>query len=145
MAGNLATRFGAKIEGIDTGGAFEGFGSYFRGIFASVRHSATPIKPPKYDPSQFDIILIIGPLWAGNISCPVRGYLTVTVPHIGRYAAFITSTEGKPDRAFEQLGQIIGHAPVAIGSVAIRDVLGKTWEAKVDAFAATVETAMTSF
>lgn len=140
MAEALAKRLHAQVDRIDDRGVYTGFGSYVAGILASMRHDATSIAPPRSDPAGFDIVVLVGPIWAGRISCPMRGYLDRNGKSIGAYAAFMTSTEGKPDRAFAEMTELIGHLPLATGAIAIRDVLGGQAAKKVAAFSEKIET-----
>ena len=144
MAEAVAKRLDAQIERIDDQDAFTGFGSYFSGIVASMRHQATPIATPKIDPADFDFVVLVGPIWAGRMSCSMRGYLNCRRESIGAYAAFMTSTEGKPDRAFDEMAELVGRPPLVTGAITVRDVLGGKVAKKVAAFAEAIDSELTS-
>lgn len=50
-----------------------------------------PIEPPKYNPNQYDLVVIGSPVWANTMSSAVRAYLTEHGKEI-RSAALLSTT-----------------------------------------------------
>lgn len=52
------------------------------------------IKPTKYDPKDYDIIIIVSPIWAGNIPPPIRTYIQTNKEKIRKIAFTSISYSG---------------------------------------------------
>ena len=91
-----------------------------------------PINPPKADPSTYDIIIVGTPIWAWNISSPVRSYLAAMKGKLPRVAFFCTMGS-KAGETFKVMEVLAGKAPVATLEI-------MTGDAKSGAFKETTKT-----
>ena len=84
--GKVAKAIGDKIdceleELIDTVKR-KGFFGFMRSGFQAFKKKQTLLKPLKHDPSEYDLVVIGTPVWAGVMSTPVRTFLH---DHKGRF------------------------------------------------------------
>lgn len=117
VAEQLARIMAADIEEvIDTKGRRGIFGFLMSG-YQAMTEKAAVIKPPQKDPSQYDLVVIATPIWAGKMSCAALAYLRA-MPPSGKApgaVAFVATSGGDDDaaKAFAQMGAACGRTPVA--------------------------------
>jgi len=93
------------------------------------------IRPTKKDPSKYDLVLIGTPIWAANMSSPVRTYLSQN--KFKRVAFFLTGG-GVPGKTFEDM-EILAGKPVATLAITSKEVAQNTYSGKVKEFVASLK------
>lgn len=101
----------------------------------ALRRTLTPIDEPTNDPTEYDLVIVGTPVWAGRMSSPARSYLD---RHNGRFGAvgFFCTCGGKNNEAalFADMAEVAGCAPRAVLAVTdAEESKGNAWE-KVRAF-----------
>jgi flavodoxin len=113
LASTLARMLSADLEEIcdltERRGAF----GYLRCLVDSWRKRPAEIVPPALDTSQYDLVVIGTPVWAGSVSAPMREYLRENRSKF-RHVAFFCSFGGLGSQAaFDEMRELAGKAPVA--------------------------------
>ena len=84
-----------------------------RGLFKSGFEAALKLKPRilplKSDLSKYDLVVIGTPIWAGNMSSPVRSFLSKYKDKISKSAFFCTHGGGGKGKAFKEMRDICGN------------------------------------
>jgi menaquinone-dependent protoporphyrinogen IX oxidase len=83
------------------------------------------IAAPTHDPSQYDLVVVVGPVWMGKIASPIRSYLKRRRGSFNR-VAFLSVCGGALGRnpsVPEQLERILGTSPSAVTQLYISDLL----------------------
>jgi hypothetical protein len=80
------------------------------------------IQPAKKDTSQYDIVIIGTPIWASNMSSPVRTYLTENKEKIKNIAFFCTEGSSGAEKAFTEMEEAIGQKPKATLVITATDI-----------------------
>ena len=75
------------------------------------------ITPTEHDPSEYDLVVLASPVWAGSVSAPMRGYMTQNAEKLTRTAVFITNDSGQVGDAFIEIREILPNSPVVEGSL----------------------------
>ena len=52
------------------------------------RRTVAEINPPKYDPGDYDLVILASPIWAGLVSAPMRGYMVRNKDKLKKTAVF---------------------------------------------------------
>jgi len=123
----IATALGADIEDIqevkprhlDAQGP--GGLSKFGGIMLAGAESGigrpVPILPSKYNPADYDLVVIGTPIWNARLTGPVRAYIERHKEQFKSVAFFHTAIGSRPSlRCFQQMEQACGKAPRATAS-----------------------------
>ena len=69
------------------------------------------ISEIKKDPAKYDLVIVGTPIWAWNVSSPVRTYLTENKGRFRKVAFFCTMGGSGAERAFGEMSGIIRKKP----------------------------------
>jgi hypothetical protein len=144
VASKIAGLLHADTDRIIAKTSYDGRLGYLRGIFQSARDHRVSIEPPKADPASYDLVVIGGPEWLGQIDCPVRTYLREHGADLKRVAFFVTQGGNSPGRCFTQMEALSGKQPVATLSLFERKVVHGNYDGAVRAFAEKIEAELLS-
>ena len=79
----------------------------------SSRRMLPQIMPLAHDPSQYDIVIIGTPIWASNMSSPIRAFITENKNKINQIALFCTGDGVDPEKVFTPISELLGKEPKA--------------------------------
>ena len=79
----------------------------------STRRMLPQIIPLTHDPSQYDIVVIGTPIWASNMSSPIRAFITEYKDKIDQIALFCTGDGVEPEKVFIPISELLGKEPKA--------------------------------
>lgn len=124
VANDLEKLTGADLEEIkEVHERKTGFFSFLLTGAASTFKVTSKIQPPQQDPSLYDIVYVVTPIWSWSLSPPVRSWLKLEAGKI-RKAAFITiSGDTKPDKVVKDMSKTGKVVPFAFVGYAERDFL----------------------
>ncbi len=94
---------------------------------------AAEIDPTHYNPSDYDLVVLASPVWAGAVSAPMRGYMTQNAEKLVKTAVFLTNDSGEVDDAFAEIREILPNRPVVEGALQ-RSKIKVNFEQTVTAF-----------
>ena len=97
------------------------------------------INSSKYDPTNYDLLIVGTPIWAGNLSSPVRTYLTKAAGKTKRVAYFATLGGNNVSATYAAMEKITGH-PEATISIPQPELKGASYLEKVNKFVETLQT-----
>jgi flavodoxin len=97
------------------------------------------IQPAKKDAAGYDIVVIGTPVWASNMSSPVRAYLTENKAKFKNVAFFCTEGNGGSEKAFAGMEELIGKKPKATLAIKMADIKGGSVGDKVKKFAGEIK------
>lgn len=113
IANEIRQATGADIEEITEVKPRKGVTGAIRALFDAVAGRTPPILVASRDPSDYDLLVIGGPVWAGKVAAPVRTYAkryAARVPHV---AFFCTEGGRGAETAFADLQKLCGRVPEA--------------------------------
>lgn len=112
---------------------------YLRAGYDSVRGNLPPIGMPTKDPSDYDLVLIGGPIWTSYPALPIRAYLDRAPELPARIAVFLTfGGHSPPEKAIEMMTSLLPHQIDAALSLNSDDATGNALPAAVSSFAASL-------
>jgi flavodoxin len=135
-AEKISADLGADSEEITEKSKRSGvFGFLKSGMEAYTGRLAT-IDPPKRDASQYDLVVIGTPIWAGKMSSPVRSYIAGNKDKLKSVAFFATLGGDDAEKALAGMGEYSGKKPLASLSIKADEVKENAHAGKVADFLA---------
>lgn len=132
----------AEMEPIECESPYGGGLGYLRAAFHSLVGRDIAILPPKLRPSDYDLVVVGGPIWAGRIAPPLRAYLQQYHGQFKNVAHFVTHGGSSPARAFKQMEMIGGQRPIAIVAIREKHIVQEQYELAVRQFAEKLQKAL---
>jgi len=84
-----------------------------RSAFEGLLGLHSSIIPPKHDPREYDLVVVGTPVWAAQLSSPVRAYLTQQRSSLKRVALFCTQGGIGGKWALQNMVKVCGQLPIA--------------------------------
>lgn len=94
----------------------------------------TRLKEAKYNPSEYDLIIIGTPIWSWNISTPIRTYLENNKNKFNKVAFFCTMGGSGSNRCFNEMEKIINKKSIASLALLTKEVKEKKYQEKLNEF-----------
>jgi len=110
------------------------FGYLRSGREAALRIPAW-IDKPKNDASLYDTIIIGTPVWASNMSSPVRAYIEENLAKFKKVAFFCTMGGSGNQNIFYSMQELCGKKPVAVVTLRKREIKKDYYQHKLEGFA----------
>jgi flavodoxin len=102
----------------------------------STRKMLPKIEAPRHDQSSYDLVVIGTPIWASNMSSPIRAYITNHGPDLKTVALFCTGDGNDPETVFAPITELLGKEPIATLGLIGEEREGEATIQKIEAFAA---------
>lgn len=141
VAEAIAKTLSADVEEIGCASYRRGLGGFLKGCYDSVTNRLPKVAPLRKEPSDYDLVVIGGPLWAGRLATPVRACFKAEAGKLNKVAFFLTHGGSAPAKAFRELKDLVGHpkATIAIRQI---DVANSRFASAVAGFAASLQEAV---
>jgi len=104
--------------------------------FCAATRRKMDICDTRNDPSDFDLVVLGTPVWAGNMACHIRTYIDSHKGKFDKVAFFCTFESSGDERTFSEMAQLIGKDPVATLAIKTAEVKSGAFIDKADYFAA---------
>lgn len=97
------------------------FGWFKAGYHSTFNHTVPLTKPPQHDPSEFDILIVAGPIWAGKLNCPLLTWLQLVKIDILKTSVNVIALCGRfgNENGYKNVEEVIGgplHSKMAVFS-----------------------------
>lgn len=96
------------------------------------------IENTKSNVTEYDLVIIGTPIWAGNISSPVRTYLTQNAGKFKKLAAFCTMGGDDPEKSFSEIEKVSNAKLFSKASFSTKDVKADDFKEKAKKFVAQI-------
>lgn len=133
VAEALAGALGADIEPIVSDTEGKGMG---RLVLETLLKTRARIGAIRNDPSSYDLIVVGTPIWAHNVSGPVRTYLEQNKNKFKSVAVFCTYGGSGSERALKTMEKLCGRPALGKLDVVERDIKSSEYIGNVERFAA---------
>ncbi len=130
----IKTKLQCDIEEIITETKMAGLFGYMKCGFEAFFKKIPRIKPAKADPSDYDIIIIGTPVWAGNMSSPVRTYLTQNKERFKNVAFFCTYQSSGVSNVFKDMASLCGKESIVLLDVRAKEITEDDHTGKIEKF-----------
>jgi flavodoxin len=123
MAEAIGNACGADVERIRYDGARLGVWGYLRCGREALTKRAVDIEPAAKDPASYDLVVIGTPVWASNISSPVRAYLRRQKAKLRQVALFCTEGGSGGQKVLADMAELCGKQPMASLELTDREIV----------------------
>lgn len=113
IAEHIARSTGADCEAILEPSSRQGLLGYWRSAREALRGAAARIQPATRNPRDYALVVLGTPVWAGNISSPVRAYIAQHGKDFARTALFCTQGGSGAPKVLQKMAALCATAPVA--------------------------------
>ena len=134
IAEAIAANYGSDIEQIKERNDRIGFSKYLAAGRDAMLKRPGSIQPAHKDPAQYDLVILGTPIWAWNLSPPMRAYIAGHKSKLNQVAFFCTEGGAGGKRAFRQMADLIGKQPVATLEVTEPDLISGADQQKLNTF-----------
>ena len=136
VAIELAQALGCDIEELVDTQKRSGLFGWIRSGRQAMKEKLTTLQPLKKDITQYDIVIVGGPIWASKMSVPVRTFIAQNKDKMKEVAFFFTSggKDNEP-KIFPAMEQFCGKRPRATLGLRTVEVKKDQYKEKVQAFA----------
>jgi len=139
IALKLAEELGADIEELVDKNKRAGALGYLMSGRDALKKKMAIIEPLRYNPAEYDLIIIGTPTWAYTMACAVRTYLTNHQGEIKKVAFFATHSSDGGDKAIKQMAELSGLKALAELILTSKEITKDNFQAKIRAFLGSVK------
>jgi flavodoxin len=113
VAEEIARAAGADCQEIRERSSRRGFLGYWRSAREALRGTAIEIEPGSLNPRDYELVVLGTPVWAGNVSSPVRAYIARHRRDFARIALFCTEGGSGAEKVLQRMATLGDQTPVA--------------------------------
>ncbi|MFA5176063.1 MAG: hypothetical protein WC413_02290 [Candidatus Nanoarchaeia archaeon] len=134
IAENISKKLKCDIEEIFDCENRVGVKGYIKSGKQATLKKLTKLKDTNKDPSIYDLVIIGTPIWAWNMCCPIRTYITKNKEHLRKVAFFCTMGGSGANRTFKCMEKLCNKKSVACLKLKTKDVINNNYSEKVKEF-----------
>ena len=134
IAVHISEELDCDIEEIFDVKSRKGILGYIKSSIESAFRKTPKIKETKVDPSDYDLVIIGTPVWAGNMASPVRTYLSNNNDKLNRVAFFCTMRSRGSKRTFLEMERLSEFNPLACLALTDKEIKQEKHIKKVKEF-----------
>lgn len=141
IATALARELGADIEEIGCSRYSPGLWGFVRAGYDSWKGNLPPIEPLRHSPSQYQLVVIAGPIWAFHPATPIRTFLQQQRTGLPPVAFLLTHGGSAGERSLREMEEIVERSPVAGLVVTEGDIKAQRFAQTLTSFAVKLQKA----
>lgn len=107
---NLSLIIPGDIEELDDGRKKKGVLSYLTSGRDAMKEHTVPLRKIKYQPSKYDLVVVVSPVWASHLATPVRTFL-MEYPLNGKNVFVLSSSGPDVEEIFETMATLAKKRP----------------------------------
>jgi len=134
VAEELARRLDAETMEIKTTDERGGAWGYMRCAREAIRKKEAKITPPDKGVENFNLVIIGTPVWAHNMSSPIRAFINANKDKFQKVAFFCTMGGSGASTVFKQLEDLVGLKPKNTAEFLTKEVVQGDYKNKLDKF-----------
>ncbi|NPV42673.1 MAG: flavodoxin [Firmicutes bacterium] len=112
VAQKIKETIGCDIEEIIDKENRKGIIGFLKSGYQALKGIPAEIEENSKEVSQYDLVVIGTPVWAGRVSCAVRRYIIKNKDKFKNLAYFSTQMGTNEDRVFEDMEELCGRKPL---------------------------------
>ncbi len=134
VAQSLAQEMRCDIEEIHDTQNRSGIIGWIKSAYHANRGKLTTLKPLEKDPSDYDLVVVGTPIWAGFPATPVKTYLIENKDKFKDVAFFATYSGSGFPKAVSTMTEDSGKEPVQKLGIKVDEIKNKSCDCKIDPF-----------
>jgi flavodoxin len=111
-----------------------GFFGYIKSARDALKKKLSVLQEIKKNPDSYDLIIIGTPIWTGNMSAPIRTYITENKEKFKKVAFFCTEGGSGGQKCFKNMSELCQKDPIATLEIKARDFKKENHVEKVNNF-----------
>jgi len=113
----------------------KGLFGFVKSGYEAVAKKCPRIGPLKYNPDNYEVIILATPTWAGTMASPIRAYITIFRDILAEKPCFILSTTGDPEykNTHLQFKDLLNHIPFTL-SIPEKNILENSFDDELNSF-----------
>ena len=131
----LAEYLDADIEKLIDLKNRKGLLGFFRGGKDASQKKLTDIDQVKYNPNNYDLVVLATPTWASTVSPALRTYIEKHKTDFKNVAFLVSQGGGCNGKIYKDLETLTGKSPAAAVDFSRSELSSKTWAEKLKTFA----------
>jgi flavodoxin len=139
IAEHVAGATGADCEAIRERSSRKGLLGYWRSAREALRGTAIDIEPASLSPRDYALVVLGTPVWAGNVSSPMRAYIAKHCNEFTRIALFCTQGGSGAPKVLQRMTALCDQSPVATAFFNDSEIDDGQHAGKLEAFVAALE------
>lgn len=108
---------GGDVELIKEPVSRKGIMGWIRSGRGNSQQEVAEINETRYDPSNYDLVVLASPIWAGSVSSPMRGYMVKHKEKLLKTAMFLTNDSGQLEKAWAEIDALLDNPPLVKGGL----------------------------
>lgn len=133
LAENIAELIDAETEEITPKVNYQGKIGFVKGGKDALSEKIIELEPLKHDPSEFDVIYLGCPVWAGKAANPLVSYMKQNEGKLTNVKFFLTAMSNEFDKAFDQMENYSAKPTSTLG-LTTKEVKANEYQDKLSAF-----------
>ena len=134
VAEEIAGRLNADTEEIISKVKYDGKIGYARAGKDGITAKIIKIGDLKYDPSNYDVVYLGVPVWAGKAANPLISYIKQNEGKFNNVKFFVTAASSGFETTFKQMEEFVGKAPLKTLKLTTKEVKTGEYKDKLDSF-----------
>ncbi len=134
LAEEIAAKLNADIEEINSKVNYNGKIGYMRGGKDAISEKIIDLEEIKYDPSNYDVVYLGVPVWAGKSATPMISYIKQNEGKFNDVKFFVTAGSSGFESTFEQMEKFAGKTPQKTLALTTKEVKKGEYASKLETF-----------
>ena len=134
VAEEIAEKLNADIEEINPKVNYKGKIGYVRGGKDALSEKIIDLEQIKHDPSNYEIVYLGAPVWAGKSATPMISYIKENEGKFNNVKFFATAGSSGFESTFEQMEKFVGKAAQKTLALTTKEVKKGEYSAKLESF-----------
>ncbi len=134
VAKKLAEYLDCDLAEIISKKSFKGPFGWLAGGRLAMKEEPVDIIEPEEKPEDYNLVIVCGPVWASNITPPIRKYLSTNKEKFRNVSYLLTFSGSGQDKVLEKLTET-GGAPVKTVQFSDFERKSDVWTEKLTAYA----------
>ena len=130
----IQNKIDGDIEEIISTVDYTGKIGFLRGGKDASTEKIIELEPLKYDPSEYELVYLGVPVWAGKSANPMISYIKQNEGKFNNVKFFVTAGGSGFDSTFKQMEKYIGKAPLKTLALTTKEVKKDEFEDKLSSF-----------
>jgi len=131
---HLSQQLQCDVEELIDSKERSGFWGYMKSGRDAVKMNLAEIKPIKFNPQNYDLVIIGTPIWASNMASAVRTYITQNNGKLKNVALVATMGGGGFERLVERTAELCGKPLSSSCGLDRKDIKTDKWKEKLSDF-----------
>lgn len=130
----ISVMMDCDIEEIRDNVKRSGIFGFMRSGREAMKKTIIEIKDSGKDPSDYDVVILATPIWAGAMSSPIRSYLNKYKGKFKNVGFLVTQGGSGEVKAFEEVKDLAGNAPIVTSVITGKDMKESLYIEKLQGF-----------